>query len=434
MYWEDLTQLRESTAYCGSMKALVWIATFEECKELRPCIYSIVLFGAPHRGLNTTALETLVTGSVSERLIRDLKSDSVVLANLSAEFASASKKVRIITCSELRTTPTARKDPEGRWKRDGPEVMMVDRVSACLYVDQEERIEINENHSMIAKLSDQPSSAYHVLRNKLKDHVTRAPNVVMSRFFQLDCIEMLKTIAKAAMHVLEKLSSLNWDDEIVDREHEISVNNVVRLLASQTRFYTAFQSFMEDERLSQILDSTGSSSNLSKRVFLQVQKLQQLFSIYHSYPEMSPERLLEDEIQGRILDPDSSSTYSTLSKDGIKNLIQSSTTCIGKIQIVLSFALLGTDSLSTMKEFKENTMARRTGIAGIAERQACIVQSIDHAMELRPALQGCLTEETNRLDLRLMLFQDENTSLSEKVIVEYRTYATADEAQISGVS
>jgi hypothetical protein len=170
------------------MKALVWTATDEEYRELQPCIYSIVLFGAPHRGLNTTALEKLVAGTISERLIRDLKSDSVVLTNLSAAFPSASKKVQIITCFELRTTPTAGKDTEKRWKRDGPEVMMVDRNSACLYIDQEERIGINENHSMIAKLSDHPSSSYPALRAKLADHVAKAPNVVMSRFFQLDSV------------------------------------------------------------------------------------------------------------------------------------------------------------------------------------------------------------------------------------------------------
>lgn len=415
------------------MKALVWVATVEEYKELRPCIYSIVLFGAPHRGLNTTALEKLVIGTVSERLIRDLKSDSAVLASLSAAFASASKKVKIITCFELRTTPTAGKDAGGRWNRHGPEVMMVDRISACLYVDQEERIEINENHSMIAKLSDQPSSAYHVLRSKLKDHVAKAPAVVMSRFFQLDSVEILKTIAKAAKNLLEKLPSLSCFDEIVDLEHEISANNVFRLLASQTSFYTAFQSFMEDERLSQILDSTGTSSNLSKQVFLNVKKLHQLFSVYPPLSEVSPESLVDDENQDRISNLEKSATNSAIIEEDIKQLLQSSTVCIEKIQIVLSFALLGTDSLSTMKQFEENKTAKSTGLAGIAERQACIAKSVDPAMELRPTLQGCLTEVAGRSDLRLMFFQARDASWSEKVIVEYRTYATADEAPPSGV-
>jgi hypothetical protein len=168
-------------------------------------------------------------------------------------------------------------------------------------------------------------------------------------------------------------------------------------------------------------------------VFLNVLKLYQLFSTYRLFSRFSPEDLLVGKNQGRISISDSSVTNSIFKEEDVKLLVQSSTPFLVRLRIALSFAILGTDSLAIMKLFENNTTAKRTGLANIAKRQACIVQSVDPAVKLRPALQGCLIEVAERSDLRMMLFEAQDDAWSEKVIVEYRTYATADKAPASKV-
>lgn len=137
-------------------------------------VYSVVFFGAPNQGLETSALLTLYTGEQTERLIRDLTPGSTILNHLHESFVATQGKLKVLTCFETQTTPTSMRapdDPHGEPKRTGKEVMMVPKQSACLYTNNEERIPINLNHSMIAKLSSLPGSAYYTIARHLKSHV-----------------------------------------------------------------------------------------------------------------------------------------------------------------------------------------------------------------------------------------------------------------------
>jgi hypothetical protein len=136
-------------------------------------VYSVVFFGAPNQGLETSALLTLYAGEQSERLLRDLTPGSTILTDLHQSFIATQDQLKILSCFETQTTPTSVRpidDPQGEPKRVGKEVMMVSQQSACFYTSKEERIPIDLNHSMIAKLSDLPGSAYYTIMRHLKAH------------------------------------------------------------------------------------------------------------------------------------------------------------------------------------------------------------------------------------------------------------------------
>ena len=131
-------------------------------------------FGTPHRGFNNEALLEIYGNKYPGPIIRDLGAGSTVLSELSESWIQASKNIKVVTCFELCVTPTARlaaDEPTSKPKRDGDPVMMVTRDSACFYTENETRIPINHNHSMIAKLNNEPGSEYHAIARTLKRHV-----------------------------------------------------------------------------------------------------------------------------------------------------------------------------------------------------------------------------------------------------------------------
>jgi hypothetical protein len=67
----------------------------------------IIFLGAPHRGLNVTALKTLVKGEPSEKLIDELRPDSGTLTDLNRGFVHIAGDIEILTCYETRPTKTA---------------------------------------------------------------------------------------------------------------------------------------------------------------------------------------------------------------------------------------------------------------------------------------------------------------------------------------
>lgn len=73
----------------------------------RLSVRSIVFLGAPHRGLHTAALETLVKSRPTEDMIRELKSESPTLTELNDKFRHVAKDIDILTCYELKPTRTA---------------------------------------------------------------------------------------------------------------------------------------------------------------------------------------------------------------------------------------------------------------------------------------------------------------------------------------
>ena len=70
-------------------------------------VRDIIFLAAPHRGLNITALQTLVRGKETEQMVLELKSESPTLTWLNQGFTRFARDIDILTCYETKPTKTA---------------------------------------------------------------------------------------------------------------------------------------------------------------------------------------------------------------------------------------------------------------------------------------------------------------------------------------
>ena len=172
-------------------QALILSAQQDRCEDFHRRVYSVVFFGAPHEGMDTEALQTCVEGQPTQRLIHDLTPGSTLLESLRQGFKPLLKTIKVVSCCELKATPTTRVI-NGKWERNGPDRLMVKKESACLNAHNEEIISINENHSMIAKFSSAPHSDYWRLLTILQSHAKLAPLVIRRNMQASKGVELLK--------------------------------------------------------------------------------------------------------------------------------------------------------------------------------------------------------------------------------------------------
>ena len=66
----------------------------------------VVFLGAPHRGLDNKALQTLVMPDLSRDIVDELGEQSPTLTDLNENFAKIAHQLKILSCYELRPTPT----------------------------------------------------------------------------------------------------------------------------------------------------------------------------------------------------------------------------------------------------------------------------------------------------------------------------------------
>ncbi|CAF9933215.1 MAG: hypothetical protein ALECFALPRED_005507 [Alectoria fallacina] len=139
--------------------------------SIRPTVRSVIFFGAPHRGLEITAMQSMVQGTPSEDLIRELRMRSPTLERLNDGFRRVFEDVDILTIFEMEPTASLRMGESNAWERNGPPVMMVEKDSAILYWSKETRIGLNQDHSRIAKVDRGQNGCYddicHFLQQSL---------------------------------------------------------------------------------------------------------------------------------------------------------------------------------------------------------------------------------------------------------------------------
>ena len=117
----------------------------------------------------------MVKEDPKRNLIREMREDSSVLQILNHVFPQVAKHLRIVTVYELQRTPTTVEKPDGRWSREGKPAMSVKENSACLSMGNEVLVAVDQNHSMIAKLSPDPGSVYHTILTHMTEHAQAAP-------------------------------------------------------------------------------------------------------------------------------------------------------------------------------------------------------------------------------------------------------------------
>ncbi len=88
-----------------SSQALVELNGFSHSGSHLP-VPAIIFFGAPHRGLQTEALETIVKLRPSEDLVKELQIQSPTLRELNDKFRHVAENIDILSCYETIPTRT----------------------------------------------------------------------------------------------------------------------------------------------------------------------------------------------------------------------------------------------------------------------------------------------------------------------------------------
>ncbi|RSL46584.1 hypothetical protein CEP54_013789 [Fusarium duplospermum] len=148
--------------------------------DLKPDVFSrlpvraVLFFGAPHAGLNNTALRTMVAGQSTENLVRDLGPNSSALENLADSFERIACSIKIYSFVETHETPVVT-EIDGTWQRGTRREMMVSKASAKLRCVTETVRNVNADHSQMVKLRKGQGSDYPYIVSIIKEALQSAP-------------------------------------------------------------------------------------------------------------------------------------------------------------------------------------------------------------------------------------------------------------------
>ncbi|OBT89295.1 hypothetical protein VE02_02607 [Pseudogymnoascus sp. 03VT05] len=138
-------------------------------------VRTLIFFGAPHNGLEVTALETLVKGRPTQTLISELKRESPTLTGLSERFRHVAKDMTIHTYYESRPASTVAEGPDGQWERRGEARVTVERSSALLNVEPEKtRMKVDGDHKEIVRLRRGQGGVYPNILRIIKEALVGA--------------------------------------------------------------------------------------------------------------------------------------------------------------------------------------------------------------------------------------------------------------------
>ena len=128
--------------------------------QVSPVVKSAIFFGAPHRGLNITAMQSIMNGTPSAELIRELGWQSPTIQRLNSHFPRWCEGLDILAIYEKKPTATLRRSNSGRLERKGPLEMMVEKDSALLNLEKEVSLGLDQDHSRIAKVDRGQNGCY----------------------------------------------------------------------------------------------------------------------------------------------------------------------------------------------------------------------------------------------------------------------------------
>ncbi|KAL2675967.1 hypothetical protein IWX47DRAFT_416009 [Phyllosticta citricarpa] len=111
----------------------------KEEQDLLKSVEAVLFFGTPNSGMDISSTIPMVRGQPNEDFLRSIGRDSADLRRLAEKWekaidptgdGSVSQTLKIYSFYETMQSPTAAKDEFGRWRMNGPPVVLVDRVSA----------------------------------------------------------------------------------------------------------------------------------------------------------------------------------------------------------------------------------------------------------------------------------------------------------------
>ena len=140
----------------------------------QPIVKAVIFFGAPHRGLNITAMQSILNGTPSAELVRELGWQSPTTQRLNKGFRHLCEGLDILSIYEKRPTATLCKSESGGLERTGPLEMMVEKDSALLYLKNETSIGLELDHSKIAKVIRGQNGCYDDIVHFLRQSISSA--------------------------------------------------------------------------------------------------------------------------------------------------------------------------------------------------------------------------------------------------------------------
>ena len=384
-------------------------------------VYSVVFFGPPHRGLEIESLEQLTRGRQRHGLIADLGRDSTLLRDLNDKFPRVSDHLKIITCFELHATPTAQARPDSpeAWERTGPLKMMADWNSACLYTPNETRIAIDQNHSMIAKLSG-ADPAYQQLKNHLEEHVRDSRKHMRARISRASASQDLQSIfdiGKSIIDIAECMEIKNDKGLIVALKRAIA-------------FLVAFRQFLDEDISMAILIHGAPSNRLIGAISDSIQELERQYGIFKAVVQYY-KRFVDDgklrrfdetanaELGARLKQSTRYASLFQLSR--LTKLKEFSVTCVEKLARVTWLALLGAQGIDSLEQIEGMDSARAAGLSQAAVRQIALRAAEMKGQKSVP-LSGRLDEVKLKSDPRIQNFHPAGSTSPFAVIVENRRY------------
>ncbi|KAI0440580.1 hypothetical protein F4803DRAFT_577497 [Xylaria telfairii] len=136
------------------------------------CIYGLVFFGVPHRGLLVEPWLRMVHNQPNKKLIESLRPASPYLESLDKNFREAFiwESSHVISIYETMESKTVREEASGNWKRSGDTEMLVPPSSArgdwpeCPW---EISLQVNRSHEDLPKFRGVSDEDYLALRPHL---------------------------------------------------------------------------------------------------------------------------------------------------------------------------------------------------------------------------------------------------------------------------
>ncbi|RAQ98795.1 alpha beta-hydrolase [Stemphylium lycopersici] len=199
---DDLTKIRETSAEksrplilvghsLGGILikgAFVKASQNEAYSALRDTIGGLAFFGTPHEGIQNEDWTEIWGDEPSSILIRDLKPGSSFLRELGESFKQHLLQEKVLTIFEHQESQTIFR------KED-------DEKAACIHVANESRVGINADHSKIAKLQKDEGNPYHEIKDKLRDIVSHANDIIFFRIRRKSILGVLLGLQAYFQHV-----------------------------------------------------------------------------------------------------------------------------------------------------------------------------------------------------------------------------------------
>ncbi|KAF8534445.1 hypothetical protein BDD12DRAFT_895913 [Trichophaea hybrida] len=168
-----------------SLGGILILQALIECKRNRThthildAMHSIIFFGTPHQGMRTYDLEEMVDaesgGYDTSRgnLLKQLREGSEFLENQKDDLSYIWEecKPKILSFYELAPTSTVELSDSGSYESGGKESKIVKRFSAKLYIPNEQRVPVKENHTNMVKFASVNDPTYETVVRCLKEWV-----------------------------------------------------------------------------------------------------------------------------------------------------------------------------------------------------------------------------------------------------------------------